>query len=245
MLYLPPERRKKKGREQLCRPELFERLHLDSSAPLLREYYAKGTAPADSPISTVPLVALDLETTGLNPQKDAIVSLGLIPLDIHRIQCGQARYWVVNPGGELSSRSVVIHGITHAEIADSPDFMQIIPPLLQIISGAVLVVHCREIEQQFLDAAFRQRLGEGIVFPVIDTMEIESRHRRGGIVDLLARFMGRSRPSLRLAASRARYHLPPYAPHHALTDALATAELFQAQIAWHYSAHTPLGQLSC
>ncbi|NLW04889.1 MAG: 3'-5' exonuclease, partial [Pseudomonadaceae bacterium] len=43
-----------------------------------------------------------------------------------------------------------------------------------------------------------------------------------------------------LAACRERYGLPNYHPHDALTDALATAELLQAQIAHHYSPDTPL-----
>jgi DNA polymerase-3 subunit epsilon len=38
-------------------------------------------------------------------------------------------------------------------------------------------------------------------------------------------------PSLRLLHARERYHLPAYENHNALVDALATAELLQAQIA--------------
>ena len=49
--------------------------------------------------------------------------------------------------------------------------------------------------------------------------------------------------SLRLHPSRERYHLPPYQAHHALIDALATAELLQAQIARHYAPDTPVGVL--
>ena len=48
---------------------------------------------------------------------------------------------------------------------------------------------------------------------------------------------------MRLADSRRRYNLPAYQAHHALSDALACAELLQAQIAHHYSPHTPLRQL--
>ncbi|HAS3970887.1 TPA: 3'-5' exonuclease, partial [Vibrio cholerae] len=38
-------------------------------------------------------------------------------------------------------------------------------------------------------------------------------------------------------------HLPPYSPHHALTDAIATAELFQAQCAYHLPPHTAIQSL--
>jgi DNA polymerase-3 subunit epsilon len=49
--------------------------------------------------------------------------------------------------------------------------------------------------------------------------------------------------SIRLAASRARYGLPRYRLHHALTDALASAELLQAQVADRFSPVTPVAQL--
>ncbi|MEF1281994.1 3'-5' exonuclease, partial [Vibrio fortis] len=51
---------------------------------------------------------------------------------------------------------------------------------------------------------------------------------------------GKKPGSVRLGQSRRRYHLPDYTPHHALTDAIATAELLQAQIAHHYDASRPL-----
>lgn len=40
-----------------------------------------------------------------------------------------------------------------------------------------------------------------------------------------------------------RYHLPPYHAHHALTDALATAELLQAQVAHRFEAGMEIGRL--
>ncbi len=35
----------------------------------------------------------------------------------------------------------------------------------------------------------------------------------------------------------------PTNPHHALTDALATAELLQAQIAYHFDPDTPISEV--
>ncbi|MDZ7811219.1 MAG: hypothetical protein U5L11_15760 [Arhodomonas sp.] len=61
----------------------------------------------------------------------------------------------------------------------------------------------------------------------------------------MRRWLGKPPVSIRLNDSRARYGLPPYHAHHALVDALATAELFQAQIAAYYSPETPVGELWC
>jgi len=46
-----------------------------------------------------------------------------------------------------------------------------------------------------------------------------------------------------LAPSRERYRLPRYRAHHALTDALASAELLQAQVAHRFSPQTQLNAL--
>ena len=76
-----------------------------------------------------------------------------------------------------------------------------------------------------------------------DTMAIEARIRRPATAGLLERLLGRAPPSIRLADSRARYGLPRYRPHHAPTDALASAELLQAQIAHRFSPDTPVCDL--
>ena len=54
---------------------------------------------------------------------------------------------------------------------------------------------------------------------------------------------GGQTPSLRLDSSRKRYNLPTYTPHHALTDAIATAELLQAQLAHYYKPDTHIEKL--
>jgi len=223
--------------------QLFEQLATTTKNPYLKEYYQAGAVAPATPLADLPLVALDIETTGLDPRRDAIVSVGLIPFDLKRIYCSKARYWVLNPEKPLTTGSVVIHGITHAEVLVGHDLKQILPDLLKEIAGRVIVVHCRQIERRFLDVALKERIGEGIVFPTIDTMEIENRYVRRRFFQRIAQFFGRTPESIRLAACRNRYHLPHYTPHHALIDALATAELFQAQIAWRFTPQTSVSEV--
>lgn len=210
---------------------------------LLRAFYAAGIPAADTPLADVPFVAMDFETTGLDVNEHGIVSIGLIPFSLTRIRCNGARHWVVRPRQGLSSQSVVIHRITHAGIATAPDLSEIISDLLPALQGSVVVVHYRGIERSFLDQAFKARLDEGILFPVVDTMQIEADQVRGRALPWWRRIRRNPRQSIRLADSRARYGLPDYPPHHALTDALATAELFQAQVAHHFHPDTPVHRL--
>ena len=221
----------------------FSELAQSAQDPRLRAFYQAGVVAAETPIEEVPLLAVDFETTGLDPRKNSIISIGLLPLSLKRIRCAESRHWVLRPRSGLSRESVVIHGITHQALEQAPDLEEILDDLLPLMAGKVMVVHYRGIERPFLNEALKARLGEGIEFPVIDTMELEARLHRSKKLSWWQKLLGRKPVSIRLAASRSRYGLPWYKPHHALTDALATAELLQAQIAHHYSTSTPVSQL--
>ncbi len=78
---------------------------------------------------------------------------------------------------------------------------------------------------------------------MVDTLELEARFHRHRRARMLATMLGRAPASLRLDASRRRYRLPRYSAHHALTDALATAELFLAQVGYRFAPDTPVGEL--
>ena len=223
----------------------FAQLAANSRDPRLQAYYRSGVPAADTPLDELPLLALDVETTGLDPQEHAIVSLGLMPFDLRRIRCAEARYWVVKPSSELSSESITFHHITHSDIRHAPVLGQILDELLTAMAGRVMVVHYRNIERGFLDQALLRHLGEGLSFPLIDTMELEARLHPKRQPGWLGKLLGRQPTSIRLADSRLRYNLPLYQAHHALSDALATAELLQAQVASHYSMDTPVGDFWC
>ena len=152
---------------------------------------------------------------------------------------------MVKPVCELSSQSVTFHHITHSDVSDAPRLATVLDELLTMMAGKIMVVHYRNIERGFLDQAMRHLLGEGLQFPVIDTMQLEARlHPRRRRHGWLRHLLNKQRPvSIRLADSRLRYGLPLYQAHHALTDAVATAELLQAQAATHYPPSTPVGEL--
>lgn len=226
-------------------PARFAELARSARDPRLQHFYAAGTVAGDTALQDVPMIAIDVETTGLDPARDEIVSIGVVPMDTTCIRSSASRYWVVRPRAELHPESVTLHAITHAQIEAAPDLADIVGDLLSALAGRVVVVHCREIERAFLEVALKARLGEGIEFPVIDTMELEARLHRAPPPGFLARLFGRRTApvSIRLADSRERYGLPRYRAHHALTDALATAELLQAQLAHRFSPLTPLRAL--
>ena len=217
----------------------YAQLADDAQNNLLKEFYLSTFSDASVSVKDIPFVALDFETTGLNSKTDDIVSVGLVPFTLARIYCKQSKHWVVQPRRNLSESSIVIHGITHNDVDNAPDFDNIIAPLLDALRSKVIVVHYAAIERGFFNSALLLRLKERIEFMVVDTMELERRALKAK-QGLIGQIFNTKLGSLRLNDCRKRYSLPVYEGHNALTDALATAELLQAQLRHHYTEETPL-----
>lgn len=196
-----------------------------------------------TPLAETPMVAMDFETTGLDANHNDIISIGLVPFSLDRIQPAAGNYWLLAPPSGLKRSSVTFHRITHSELEDAPDLALVLDDILNALTGRLVVVHYRQLERSFLHNAVRDRLGEQLLFPMLDTMSIEAHLHRQSWWARLRRWSGRPVTSIRLHESRQRYHLPPYTGHHAYVDALATAELLQAQIRYHFSPELPCGEL--
>ena len=211
--------------------------------PTLQRFYQMPLTDPEVPLSEVSFVALDFETTGLDPRENEIVSFGLVPFTLRSIRPSDGYYQVVKPKCNLSEESIAFHRITHSQVATAPPLEQVLDELLERLSGCIVVVHYQHIERPFLDLACHKLWGEHCLFPLIDTMAIEARWERRGWKNQLKEALGLQPVSIRLDNSRQRYGLPRYSAHHAMVDAIATAELFLAQVARHYSPTTAIGQL--
>ncbi|MDX5318234.1 MAG: 3'-5' exonuclease, partial [Actinomycetes bacterium] len=117
--------------------------------PRLARFLAAGTADPATPIRDVPLVAVDMETTGLDPARHGIVSIGLVPFTLEAIPLAARRYWVVRPHQPLTGESVAFHHITHSAIERAPDLDEVLDDVLAVLAGRVAVVHYRAIEREF------------------------------------------------------------------------------------------------
>ena len=194
----------------------------------LKRFYQAEFSYIEQSLNEARCLAIDIETTGLDSDKDKIVSVGLVEFDAKRIYLPTAKHWLVNPG-ELSDTSIVIHGITHSDVSSAPRINSIMPELLDAMAGRLCVVHYRAMEREFFRKLGFHLWSQPWLFPVIDTFALEasclSQNQRW-----YNRLLGKPLPSLRLPDTRLRYNLPEYENHNALVDAIATAELLQAQI---------------
>ncbi len=224
-------------------PDALKHAARQASDPALRHFYQAFPSNPDTPIGELPLVAIDLETSGLDAKKHDILSIGVLPFNLERIRLADRRHWLLRPQAGFSGETVAYHGITHTDAELAPGFAEVLPQFLQAIQGMMPVVHYHPIEREFLDRAVQHEQAGAFRFPLIDTMSIEARRYRHNWRSWLRSLVGKPPISIRLNDSRARYSLPPYEGHQAVLDALGTAELLQAQILHHYSRSTPVGEL--
>lgn len=200
------------------------KLEQQSRVPFLQRFYQCANLDHTTALANLELVALDLETTGLDANKNEIISIGIVPFTLSRIYCQQAKYWLVKPQKKLTENSVIIHSITHSDVNDAPPIKTILAEVVAALQGKVVVVHYRSIERNFLHSAMSYWQGEPFYFPMIDTLEIETWFLRSKKHRFWSWLTGNALASIRLAGSRQRYNLPYYQGHNALTDAIATAD---------------------
>jgi DNA polymerase-3 subunit epsilon len=163
-------------------------------------------------------VVIDLETTGLDPRRDHIVSYGAVPVRDGRVKTSESVYGLVHVPGDVPGSSIKFHGLRTQDLDGAPPLTDCVAALDGLIGGHPVVAHCAWIERSFLRRAFRRSY---LTFssPMVDTAVLA---RRILGIDLEP---GQT-VSLEYAATE--LGLPVHSPHHALGDAVTTASLFIA-----------------
>ena len=174
-------------------------------------------------INSVDIISLDFETTGLDIEKDKLVSVGWVAIKDLSINLASSTHKIINTNGELPESSVVIHQITDNQSTSGMSIEDIMPILLEQLSGKVLLAHNAKTEQAFLNKVCQKLYGTNFIIPIIDTQYLAKRSfdRKNKIF---------KKNALRLFNLRKELNLPAYKAHNALMDAVATAELFLAMV---------------
>lgn len=165
------------------------------------------------------LVALDFETTGLDLDRDEVISFGLIPILGGRIDLSGQLYQEVAPGVEPSRSSIPIHHLRAQDLATAPAMQEVADAFRGALNGRFILAWAAEVEIAFLRKVF----GGG------------RRAWRRRTIDVRTLIMAVERPSgdagrgpgyYALSAAATRFGVPVEQTHHALDDAFMTAELF-------------------
>ena len=186
----------------------------------------EGLDPA-LPISACRFVVLDLETTGLDPEKDRVVSVGAVRLVEGRVRLGESFRELVNPGRDIPAVAVKVHGITPDKIAGARHGAQVFEDFLGFLGRDILVAHYAKFDLHFINRVMLGRYGFALQNLVLDTVLM----CQAVVLASDPYGINRHQKACRLEALAKRFGIAAPERHTALGDALITAMIFQRMLA--------------
>ncbi|SMN13943.1 DEDDh 3'-5' exonuclease domain of the epsilon subunit of DNA polymerase III [Bathymodiolus heckerae thiotrophic gill symbiont] len=193
------------------------------SKPLI-DYLSTPLISQNTLIEEIEFLVLDFETTGLNASKEKIISIGYTVIKNLHLLASSSRHLLVNPKQLLKEENVSIHQLTDDNLQQGVSLQNAMDELFSVMRNRVVVVHFDKIEKNFINHACHHLYQiNRLPMIMLDTLQIEARK--------MSRFQGYIQgDNLRLFTLRNKYNLPRYKAHNAMQDAIATAELFLAQV---------------
>lgn len=202
------------------------RFHKKASGTPVQPLYEQPFINSGESLLSTRFLVLDCEMSGLDVKQCHLLSLGWVMIEHGRIINSSGKHLLIHAekGTGDSSR---IHGLVDSSIAGARSAAAVLILLIQQMQGAVLAFHHAPLDIRFLQKAAIENFRCPLLFPYIDTMEIEKRR-----LHIQGKTMG-----LRLSQCRERYGLGSTQQHNALADAQATAELLLAQASYLEKGH--------
>jgi ATP-dependent DNA helicase DinG len=113
------------------------------------------------------IVSIDIETTGLNVDRDAIIEIGAVKFKGHRVEDEWST--LINPGRHIPEFITGLTGISDVEVRGAPRLQDVAADLDTFVGDVPIVGH-----NVRFDVGFLQRMGLFEYNEVIDTYELAS-----------------------------------------------------------------------
>lgn len=174
----------------------------------------------DTPIEQVRFVVLDSETTGLDPRKDRLVTIGAIAVVNHEILIEDSFEALLKV--TYNSSAVTVHGVTREESLAGLDEPEALGRFLNYLGDAVIVGHHISHDLETFNAGYQRHFGFRLRNSSLDTMALTLHLERDGA------FAGRDPiQQFSLDALCSLFDIIPHDRHTAPGDAFLTALVFQ------------------
>ena len=113
------------------------------------------------------IVALDLETTGLDPQRDGIIEIGAVRFSKRRVEDEFTS--LINPGKQISKFITQLTGITNAMVRNAPRIEEVIEELEGFVGDLPVLGHNVKFDLGFVRQLGILKYNEGL-----DTYDLAS-----------------------------------------------------------------------
>jgi DNA polymerase-3 subunit epsilon len=174
----------------------------------------------ETPIEHVRFVVLDSETTGLNPRKDRIVTIGAVAVINHEVMIEDSFEALLKV--EYNSSAVTVHGVTREESLVGLDEPEALTQFLAYLGNGVIVGHHIGHDVETFNAGYERHWGFRMPNLSLDTMALTLHLERDGA------FAGREAiQEFSLDGLCALFDIIPHDRHTEPGDAFMTALVFQ------------------
>lgn len=179
----------------------------------------ENTWADDTPVPQVRFVVLDTETSGLDPRRDKLISIGAVAVRDGNILLDDTFEVLLKVA--YNGSSVTVHGITHDEDVDGMDEPEALALLLDYLRDSVIVGHHIGHDLQMLNSACERHFNLELKNRWLDTMDLTLHLKEAGAFGDRPMAGGFS-----LDALCEMFEVAPHDRHTAGGDAFLTARIF-------------------
>lgn len=181
----------------------------------VRAWRARARVAETEALARTRFVVLDVETTGLNPRRDRLLSIGAVPIERLRLVPGEIFAVLLRNDAPLARDNVVVHGLTPARQAAGEPRAPALGRFLEFLGKSPCVAFHAGFDRAVLERALRAELGVRLPNAWIDLAAlapalVPQARLDGGVLD---DWLG-------------HFGISVHARHDAVHDAFAAAELF-------------------
>ncbi len=164
------------------------------------------------------VIVFDTETTGLNPKKDEILSIGALKIKGNKILTSEKFELFVKPSCDINEESIKIHQIRNIDLQNGCEPLDAIVQFLHFIGARPVVGYYIEFDVKMINKYIKPLLG--ITLP---NRQIEV---SGIYHDKKIKFIPEGTIDLRFDVIMKDLGLPIFGKHDALNDAVMTAMMY-------------------
>lgn len=164
------------------------------------------------------IVVFDTETTGLNPKKDEIISIGAVKVKNNKILTSQIFELLVKTDAVLDAKNVEIHGIRPVDLHDGRSIDEAIVEFLEFIGSRTLVGYYLEFDIAMINKYVKPMLGIKLPNKQLEVSEIYYNQK--------IQFIPQGNIDLRFDTILKDLKLPNMGAHNAVNDAIMTAMIY-------------------
>ena len=179
-----------------------------------------NTWTQETPIEQVRFVLLDSETTGLDPRKDRLITIGAVAVQGGEIVLEDSYEALLKV--DYNTSAVTVHGITQEESQAGIDEPEALSQFLDYLKDGVIVGHHIGHDVATFNAGYERHWGFTLSNLSLDTMALAL------VLEADGAFTGHQNfHNFSLDALCERFGVIPHDRHTAPGDAFMTAQVFQ------------------